>query len=67
MLGLREQQQVVDEAADPRDLALDVLLGAPHLVGRRVGCAASTSSCPRITVSGVRSSCDASATNSRWP
>ena len=29
-------------------------------------CAASTSSCPLITVSGVRSSWDASATNSRW-
>ena len=28
---------------------------------------ASTSSWPRMTVSGVRSSCDASATNARWP
>ena len=27
----------------------------------------STSSWPRMTVSGVRSSCDASATNARWP
>ena len=33
---------------------------------RRVSWAASTSSWPRITVSGVRSSCEASATNSRW-
>ena len=36
MLGLGEQQQVVDQPADAGDLALHVLLGAAHVVGGRV-------------------------------
>ena len=68
LLGLRQQQQVVDQAADPRDLGLHEPLDPAHLLARGIAAgAASTSSWPRITVSGVRSSCEASATNARWP
>ena len=68
LLALGEQQQVVDEAADARDLGLHERLDAAHLLAPTDRAwAASTSSCPRITVSGVRSSCEASATNARCP
>ena len=68
LLAAGEQQQVVDEARDARDLgrARAARRAAPPRARGRF-CAASTSSCPRITVSGVRSSCEASATNARWP
>ena len=68
LLALGQQQQVVDESA--RCARSRPARGAPRgapppATGR--SCAASTSSWPRITVSGVRSSCEASATNARWP
>ena len=65
LLGAGEQQHVVDHPRDPGDLGAAAAAPGGSPPAWAVS-PASTSSWPAITVSGVRSSWEASATKSRW-
>jgi hypothetical protein len=64
-LQLRQVENVADEALEPVGLGGDDVERHPHLLGLGDDPSRSASTCPRIAVSGVRSSCDTDMRNER--